>query len=404
MSSVRKGRAWSSTVVTTALAIWLVGTGAAAGCATASDPTFDDDDDDGSSTTSDGGSTSSGIGGGGGNGGTTTSSPCAVDCTQIQAPVCQIAQCNAQTGQCEVVADADATACDDGVFCTADDACLAGICAPGPDNDCGLSPAACQVIACDENSQTCATTASQNGDPCVDPNDLCLENATCTNGICNGTAKDCFMQPVPDDCHVSECNPQNGQCEPVIGNEGGACSDPNDLCTVNKTCTSGVCQGGSPKDCSHMTQGCVMGVCDVNNGQCTTQQVGQGQPCDDLDFCTSGETCNNGSCTGGTAITQCIANDNCCPNNCTPQNDQDCAVILLFDSWNGTSTSASVRQAGSSCGTQVAIGNNPVTITKIAVRNDLQGGSGNHKFVIHNHDNGDLNVYTSAPQSFTGTG
>jgi hypothetical protein len=280
-----------------------------------------------SSTSGTGGSTSSGGGEGGttsGSGGEGGSSPCAVDCSQIQAPQCQVAQCNAQTGQCEVVADGDGTGCDDGLFCSAGDECLAGVCEPGPANDCGMSVVACAAITCDESSQTCTSVPSQNGDPCIDPNDLCVENGTCLNGTCSGTQKDCFMQPVPDDCHVSECNSQSGQCEPVPGNEGNACADLNDLCTVNKTCAAGVCQGGNPKDCTQLTQGCVMGVCDVNTGQCTTQNLNNGDPCDDLDGCTVGEICQNGGCSGGTGITQCIHSDGCCPNSCTINNDDDC--------------------------------------------------------------------------------
>ena len=134
---------------------------------------------------------------------------------------------------------------------------------------------------------------------------------------------------MPDDCHESVCNPQNGQCEPVPGNEGQPCTDANDLCTVNKTCASGVCQGGVAKDCSQLTQGCVLGVCDVNTGQCTTQNLNNGDPCDDLNPCTTGELCNNGACSGGTPVTACQNGDQCCPSNCTPQNDTDCAIQTL---------------------------------------------------------------------------
>ena len=295
------------------------------GCATAST------NDDSSSTSGQGGG-SSGTAGGGGGGGTAgeggsggSTGPCAVDCSQIQAPDCQIAQCNAQTGQCEVVPDEDGTACEDGAFCTVSDSCLGGVCEAGPANDCGITPASCEDVTCDENSQTCGTTAKQNGAACTDPNDLCLESTTCQNGLCIGQPKDCFFSPVPDDCHVSVCNPQNGQCEPEPGNEGQVCVDVNDLCTVNKTCASGVCQGGDPKDCSQLTQGCLMGVCDVNTGQCVQQTVPNGGLCDDLDTCTVGEICTGGTCGGGTPITQCAGGDFCCPSNCTPNNDPDCA-------------------------------------------------------------------------------
>ncbi len=329
----------------------------ASGCAAQSDTSDNSSSSSGTggqggvASSGSGGTTSSGTGGQGGAGGST--GPCETDCSQIQPPQCQVAQCNVQSGQCEVVADEDGTGCDDGLFCTVDDECAAGLCVGGPQNDCGMAPAACEEIVCEEQNQACATSPLVNGTTCT-PADLCEENGTCTNGMCSGTPIDCFMAPVPDDCHVSECNPQNGQCEPVVGNEGGACTDVNDLCTVNKTCAAGVCQGGSPKDCSQLTQGCVMGVCDTNTGQCITQAVGQGQLCDDLDACTTGETCNNGNCGGGTAVSTCSQTaDGCCPSNCTASNDYDCNCPGTFV--NGTcvymadTNSLTLTQAQATC-------------------------------------------------------
>jgi len=295
---------------------------------------FDDDDDDGSSTST---STST-SGGGGGEGGSTSSSgtggdpnPCGMDCSTITTAACQVSQCNVSTGQCEIVPDADGTPCDDGQFCTVDDACLAGVCESGPQNDCGITPEACQTITCDENAQTCTPVAAQNGDPCTDPNDLCIVNGTCTNGLCVGTPKDCFFSPVPNDCHVAICNPQNGNCEPEPGNQGDPCTDPNDLCTDGKTCdNAGNCQRGGPTACSAFTYGCFNGVCDVNSGQCfadpiapgqqcaaatdacnqglcdtqgncNPNPINEGQACDDGLTCTTGTVCQSGVCGGGTS-------------------------------------------------------------------------------------------------------
>jgi len=95
---------------------------AAAGCASGETVELGGGTPDGGS----GGEAGGGVTGGGGEGGTT--GPCAVDCEAIQTPQCQVGQCNTQTGQCEVVADEDGTACDDGQFCTVDDACAAGQC------------------------------------------------------------------------------------------------------------------------------------------------------------------------------------------------------------------------------------------------------------------------------------
>ncbi|RLB52622.1 MAG: hypothetical protein DRI90_21965 [Deltaproteobacteria bacterium] len=99
------------------------------------------------------------------------------------------------------------------------------------------------------------------------------------------------------------------------------------MCTPGKTCAAGVCQGGAPLSCNHLTVGCDLGVCDPNTGTCTTQSVGNGQPCDDLNACTTGETCQSGSCSNGTAVVTCEQNgDGCCPSNCTASNDLDCTV------------------------------------------------------------------------------
>ncbi len=294
------------------------------GCATGQTGGFGGDDTSGQGGTA--GNTSSGQGGSGGVTTTTSTSwPCGTDCTQIQTPDCQQAQCNEQLGQCEVVPAADGDSCEDGLFCTVKDTCKSGMCEGGSANDCGMTPAACQDVVCNEDQKGCSTTGKQNGAACIASN-LCEVSATCQNGLCIGQKKDCFFSPVPDDCHVSECNPQNGQCEPVVGNEGQICTDINDLCTVNKTCAAGVCQGGMPKDCSYLTVGCVMGVCDAMSGQCTTNGVNDGDPCDDLDSCTTGEICGSGNCSGGMPITQCVGNDSCCPAGCTEINDIDCAL------------------------------------------------------------------------------
>jgi hypothetical protein len=184
------------------------------------------------------------------------------------------------------------------------------------------------VVTCNEETQSCSLTQAPNGTACT-PDDLCEVNATCTNGSCSGEEKDCFFTPVPNECHVPVCDSQTGNCVAVVGNEGQSCDDPNDLCTVNKTCASGVCQGGQPLDCSQLDQGCIVGACNVNTGQCVTQPAPNGTSCNDSDPCTSGETCANGSCTGGTSVTQCISGDYCCPNNCTTQTDTDCAIVEL---------------------------------------------------------------------------
>ncbi len=322
----------------------------ASACVAGSGPDFEGT---GASGAGDGGTTSMG----GSDGGTTTSSPCAQDCSSIVTAQCLVAVCNTgehpgPVGSCVVVDDETGTPCDDGMFCTVNDACDAGVCVGGPQNDCGLSVPECNDIVCNESTQSCSMQAADNGAPCS-PADLCVIGATCQNGLCGGgVPNDCFFQPVPNECHNSVCNPQTGMCEPMPGNDGIACVDQNDLCSVGNTCAGGVCGGGTPKDCSALTMGCFDGVCDTATGLCTQMAIMPGQQCAeatdecnngicdvngncnpqptneggacDTDGCFVGQTCAGGVCQGGTQITQCIDNDDCCPASCDLTNDDDC--------------------------------------------------------------------------------
>jgi hypothetical protein len=288
---------------------------------------FEDSDSAGAGTageTGEGGS--GGDGGAGGGGGIVW--PCGIDCSKITVPDCQQGICNEVTKKCEVVPAAKGTSCDDGKFCTLDDACDdEGVCQGGAPNDCGMAPPPCTVLECKEASQSCTTMPAAEGAPCVSL-DKCVVNAKCSAGQCLGAQKDCFFAPVPDECHVAVCNPQTGTCDPQPGNEGLGCTDAADLCTVSKTCMAGVCQGGVPKDCSAKNAPCATGTCDVATGQCFGAPINDGDPCNDLNPCTSGEKCTMSMCSGGLPITQCVAGDNCCPAGCTEQTDVDCSCAV----------------------------------------------------------------------------
>jgi hypothetical protein len=320
----------------------LLGASLAWGCAAGqSEPSGSDD---GSTSASDGGGAAGGQGGAGGvagtGGGTGGAGLCDMDCSQITAPDCNVAVCNdgsypGTVGACVVVSDEDGTSCEDGEFCTVNDSCLNGACAAGPANDCAMQPAECQEVVCNEDSDSCSFEATANGTACTS-DDLCVSNATCSAGVCSGgDMVDCFFAPVPNECHVAVCNPQNGMCEPIPGNDGQGCTDQMDLCTENKICSGGVCGGGAPKDCSGLTQGCNTGVCDTVTGTCTAMPVGEGQICDDVDACTMGETCTMGTCGNGAPVTNCsMTADGCCPANCSAANDFDCNCPGTFV--NGT--------------------------------------------------------------------
>ncbi len=293
---------------------------------------------------------SSGTGGSGGSATTTATSTggagggtslCKQDCTQFAPPQCYKSVCNegqypGTVGECVVVPGDKGAACDDGLFCTVMDACDdKGQCKGGAPNDCGMSPPPCTDLTCDETSKTCSTAPSQEGAPCV-ATDLCLVNTTCQSGQCKGTPRDCSFSPYTE-CNTVACNPTTGLCDatPDATKNGTMCGLSGDICSTGKTCMAGQCAGGTPKDCSALTQGCVNGVCDANSGSCTTMPVpmggmcaaatdqcnqgicnmngvcqamplANGTACNDHKSCTSNDTCNNGTCSG-TSMTGCLA-------------------------------------------------------------------------------------------------
>ena len=269
--------------------------------------------------------------GSGGDGGDMPTS-CDSDCSDVATDACFIAECNegqhdGPIGECVVVVDVDAP-CDDGLFCTVGDVCDdSGTCQSGPDvNDCGITPPnECNLVVCNEASEDCSFNAIPDGGDCIHTN-LCLSATTCQNGDCvGGVLEDCTSQTPPDECHILGCNPMNGMCEAVAGNDGAPCIDPNDLCSTGQTCNNGMCQNGMLVDCSHLDVGCEVGVCDPMDGMCAAQPVMNGVACDDMDACTAGETCTAGMCGGGAAVTICSqTSDGCCPPICAIGSDADC--------------------------------------------------------------------------------
>ncbi len=226
--------------------------------------------------------------------------PCGIDCSTIETMPCQEATCDEADGRCVIVDAADGVSCDDELFCTVDDRCESGECVGGGTNDCGMTPAECQQISCDEESSSCGTSPQPDGTECVSEN-LCLSDTTCTDGVCGGgTETDCFFAPVPNECHVAICNPDTGDCEaqPDTDADGATCVDATDLCTAGKTCDAGACTGGFAKDCSVLDDpsACELGMCDPSNGLCTTAPI---------------DTCS-------------LTSDGCCPAGCTSGDDADC--------------------------------------------------------------------------------
>lgn len=250
--------------------------------------------------------------------------PCGMDCSAIEAPPCMMSVCGA-AGECVMMPLPDDTACDDGDFCTVGETCAAGVCTGAP-NDCGLVPGPCLEVACNSATEMCSFRAAtaMEGMACAHP-DLCVTGTTCSSGLCTGgTRRDCAAGS--GGCQAGSCNPATGACEVTNINEGNVCADPLNPCIVDSTCTAGACGGGSTvRDCSGMDGTCVVGVCNPTDGSCTTAPAAEGVACDDGMSCTSATVCTSGVCAGGTSPACSMTQDACCPGSCNELNDADCA-------------------------------------------------------------------------------
>ncbi|MFO8070857.1 MAG: C25 family cysteine peptidase [Polyangia bacterium] len=73
---------------------------------------------------------------------------------------CLTRACNNETGKCETIPTADGIPCEDGLYCTVDDACLAGGCLPGGIRDCP-GPSG-YLTYCDESADSCKVIAEED--------------------------------------------------------------------------------------------------------------------------------------------------------------------------------------------------------------------------------------------------
>jgi hypothetical protein len=329
---------------------------------------------------------SDGVGGGvgtsGGDGGSVHASQSSMmsglcakeDCAALD-DVCNVGAC--VNGECQRVPAQDGTPCDDGKYCTENDACKAGKCESGSEETFCPSPDDCHVGACDEGNKSCGKKpgndgfACDDGDPCTkdgvcndgscskgEPIDCSAFSGECTIGVCNA-ALGCHSEPKNDGtpCYDGVFCTENdvcsgGVCKGVPKMNGTPCDD-GAYCTVGDVCSGGACQG-VPKTCGMPSDVCRIGTCDEAGNTCVFVPGNDGKPCDDGNACTVSETCSAGVCKGGvpgnvgqacddgdactvgttcssgvctnalSTNTQCVDGDQCCPAGCDINVDKDC--------------------------------------------------------------------------------
>ena len=261
--------------------------------------------------------------------------------------------------------DAAGTACtDDGNECTEDQCDGAGACGhPNKSNGTG----------CTDDGNPCTDDECQSG-TCTHPNDdtntcsdgiACTEGDACSSGTCVGTPNDAACDDT-NICTDDTCNPATG-CEYV--NNTDPCDDGL-WCTVGDACSGGSCSG-SARDCGDGVA-CTDDSCDEDNDECdhvandgncddsnvctddtcnpTTgcEYTNNTDPCDDGQWCTVGDACSGGSCSG--SARDCDDSLTCTSDSCNEGTDS-CDNTLNADTCliGGTCYSAGDRNPSDSC-------------------------------------------------------
>jgi hypothetical protein len=180
--------------------------------------------------------------------------PCADDGDCLPGESCDLETGSCSTDSAGCVSDTD---CDDGAFCNGTETCgVNRSCSAGtaPCND-GVG---CTIDACDEDTDVCEFI----------PADLSCDDGSACNGFefCDPSL-DCIATPgAPIDCSdlnsvcgVGVCDDATGDCGVASANEGGECSDGDDLCTLEDACSDGFCVG-LPL-CDSECERCDGGIC-----------------------------------------------------------------------------------------------------------------------------------------------
>ncbi|MBI5610249.1 MAG: hypothetical protein HY902_15335, partial [Deltaproteobacteria bacterium] len=217
--------------------------------------------------------------------------PCTDDAGCDDANPCTDDACSAGVSCVHLAGDGT---CTDGEFCTGGDACVAGTCKPGTASPCD-DKNACTADSCDSKLGcvylASAATSCEDGDPCT-------MAETCSGTTCGGG------KPTNCDdgnlCSTDSCDSAvPGGC---VYEPSGLVCELGDPCSEIATCTDLACTSASAKNCDDGND-CTVDACLATSGQCTHQPGSANAPCDDHDFCTTGDACNaQGQCGAGATI------------------------------------------------------------------------------------------------------
>lgn len=251
---------------------------------------------------------------------------------------CTVDSCNPQTGGCTWVPVVDGTGCNaDSDGCTLLDTCNEGICQPGTPAPCGIGTTACKLLACQSTSPdtyTCETLMADDTVPCDDGFFCTVDDACNGGGSClGGPARDCSQGQGA--CNIGLCDELNNECKIIPRDDGTACDADGNGCTQGDACSEGLCLAGASADCSSLDADCSQGSCvplGTDGYECSLIPAPAGLPCDDGDPCTVTASCDGGgSCSGGIQLDcEALLGSQCQTGYCDPV-AQGCVVVKILD-------------------------------------------------------------------------
>jgi hypothetical protein len=205
----------------------------------------------------------------------------------------------------------DDAPCDDGLFCTVEDICQAGVCA-GSERQCENGIACDGVAVCLEDDDGCSPNENQcEGETLCDVvTDSCV--TTCDGCAIDGVCLPAGMAATGNPCLI--CNPEASatslsaaEGQPCGASEG-ECSAP-DTCNAEGQCLPNHLESGAPCGAAVANDCDAADACD-GNGQCVPRRAENGTSCEDGSFCTVGDQCQGSTCVGG-GPRNCAANERC---------------------------------------------------------------------------------------------
>ena len=218
------------------------------------------------------------------------------------------ASCDAAKTKAAWSSKIDGATCDDADACTEKDGCKSGKC-EGQAKDCN-DKNTCTEDKCKAGA---CEYAPINETLVCDDGSKCTDGEVCTKGQCLGAAKSCDDKNA---CTLDACDPATGTCKNDATNEGGDCNDGL-FCTTGETCQGGTCKGGGATCKNDAAFPCKEATCSEDPAACGTKNINEGGACSDADACTKDDKCTAGTCAG--TGKSCNDNNPCTVDGCDAQ-------------------------------------------------------------------------------------